>query len=160
MDQGFRIGQVAEQIGLNPKTIRYYEEIGLIPPPKRGGGGWASPGRRLFTPADVERLVFIKRARLLDLSLSQIRDLLSAVEEGCCGTARPQLKALLEAKLEELNARITELQLLYKSLERLFQEIIMGAGVCAPTASASQCAFGLGPLEIQCNSPADPSDRK
>jgi len=65
MDRYLRIGEVAKKTGLNPKTIRYYEEIGLIPPPRQSEARFFSAGYRLFTREDVERLELIKRAKLL-----------------------------------------------------------------------------------------------
>lgn len=56
-----QIGEVARRLGLNPKTIRYYEEIGLVLKPKRTPGGF-----RQYTPAEVERIDFIRWARALE----------------------------------------------------------------------------------------------
>src|SRR5258708_32647874 len=77
MRDGMRIGELAARFGLNPKTIRYYEEIGLL---KRAGR--SESGYRLYGKPDVERLGFIRRAKTLSLSLDEIRDILSAQEEG------------------------------------------------------------------------------
>ena len=65
-----RIGQLAAEFGLNPKTIRYYEAIGSLPPPERTDAGY-----RLYTDADVERLRFIGKAKLIGLSLDEIREI-------------------------------------------------------------------------------------
>jgi len=123
MDRYLRIGEVAKKTGLNPKTIRYYEEMGLIPPPRRSEAGSFSAGYRLFTQEDVERLELIKRAKLLDLSLSQIRELLTAVEEGCCTSAQPQLLSVLDIKLREIDMRIQMLVTLRNNLKRLHQNL-------------------------------------
>ena len=104
------IGEVAKEVGVNPKLIRYYEEVGLIPPPMRGDSAYASPGYRQFTREDVQRLQFIKRSRLLELPLADIRELLAAHEAGCCGESRPSLRALLAVKRPELDEKIAELQ--------------------------------------------------
>jgi DNA-binding transcriptional MerR regulator len=76
MRDGMRIGELATRFGLNPKTIRYYEEIGLLPRAERSDSGY-----RLYDEHDVERLGFIRRAKTLGLSLDEIRDILS-VQEG------------------------------------------------------------------------------
>jgi DNA-binding transcriptional MerR regulator len=137
------IGQVAKQVGLNPKTIRYYEAVGLIPAPKRSEAGHASPGYRLFTQAEVQRLEFIKRARVLDLSLPEIKELLSAAADGCCGSARPGLRVLLERKLREIDERIGELKSFRTSLSRLYREVDqLGDATCPPAVSVSQCVLG------------------
>jgi DNA-binding transcriptional MerR regulator len=74
-EQGLRIGQVAEVTGTTPRTIRYYEEIGLLP---------VAPGRvpgshRLYEPGDVERLQELLRLKeLLGVSLEELRELVAA----------------------------------------------------------------------------------
>ena len=154
MDENLSIGKVARKVGLNPKTIRYYEEVGLIPPPKRRGGGWASPGYRIFTKADIGRLTFIKQARLLDLSLGQIKDLLETVEEGCCSSARPHLKTLLEAKLLEIDEKMEALKGLRSNLQGLYQkttEVELSqrrAPICSPTSTAVECVFVEPPVSV------------
>lgn len=153
MEHGLRIGAVARAAGLRPKTIRYYEEIGLIPPPRRREGGYASRGHRLFTQEDIHRLTFIRRARLLDLSLDQIQELLAAVQMGCCGAARPQLQTFLEAKLPEVEQRIAELQALRHALERLYETIRREAETCPPRATVGECGFGAGLVALDCPSP-------
>jgi DNA-binding transcriptional MerR regulator len=73
--RGLRIGEVAEQTGTTPRTIRYYEEIGLLP----GSSARAQGQHRFFTDADVERVREILRLRdLLGLSLEQLSKLLEA----------------------------------------------------------------------------------
>jgi MerR family transcriptional regulator, repressor of the yfmOP operon len=72
-----RIEQVAMRTGLTKRTLRYYEEIGLLEPPTRTEGGY-----RLYTEADIERLGHIKRLKdLLGFSLAEIRELVRAEEE-------------------------------------------------------------------------------
>lgn len=114
-----RIGEAAQRLGINARTIRFYESVGLLPPPKRTEHGYASSGHRLFTAEDLQRLRFIRQARLLDLSLDQIRELVEVTEEGCCGSARPHLKTLVQGKLPELRRRIAELRRLERHLEVL-----------------------------------------
>lgn len=118
-DGAYKIGEAAKRLGMNPRTIRFYESAGLVPPPKRTAHGYASAGHRLFTSEDLRRLRFVRQARLLDLSLGQIRELIEAVDDGCCGAARPQLKALIREKLPELRQRIAELRRLERHLTAL-----------------------------------------
>jgi len=167
MDENLSIGKVARKLGLNPKTIRYYEEVGLLPPPKRRGGGWASPGHRIFTKADIGRLTLIKQARLLDLSLGQIKDLLAAVEEGCCASARPHLKTLLESKLLEIDDKLEALKGLRRTLQGLYQnttEVELGqsqAPICSPTSTAAECVFVESPVSVsQASKPSVKSSKK
>lgn len=114
-----KIGEASKRLGMNPRTIRFYESAGLLPPPRRTAHGYASSGQRLFSPEDLRRLQFIRQARLLDLSLDQIRELVEVTEEGCCGSARPHLKTLVQEKLPELRRRIAELRRLERHLEVL-----------------------------------------
>ena len=72
-----RIERVAARTGMTKRTLRYYEEIGLLDPPTRTEGGY-----RLYTEADIQRLESIKRLRdLLGFSLAEIRKWVSAEEE-------------------------------------------------------------------------------
>ncbi|HEU5349782.1 MAG TPA: MerR family transcriptional regulator [Ktedonobacterales bacterium] len=72
-----RIEQVAARTGLTKRTLRYYEEIGLLPPPTRTEGGY-----RLYSEADVHQLEVIKRLKgLLGFSLAEIREMADAEEQ-------------------------------------------------------------------------------
>jgi DNA-binding transcriptional MerR regulator len=70
-----QIGEVADRIGLSLRTIRYYEEVGLVAPSARSQGGF-----RLYSEADIARLQLIKRMKPLDFSLEEMRDLLDALD--------------------------------------------------------------------------------
>ncbi len=74
---GKQIGAVAVELGVNPKTIRYYEGIGLIPAPRRSSGGY-----RVYNQSDIDRISFILRARSLDFSLENISDILTLRQSG------------------------------------------------------------------------------
>ena len=127
-ERSLRIGEVAEQTGTTPRTIRYYEEIGLLP----GAGDRPQGQHRCYTAADVERINEIVRLRdLLGLSLDQLRQLLEAE------TARAELKREYH-ETEEPDARrrildqalghiATQLELVRgrrRELERLEAELI------------------------------------
>ena len=62
MNRQLRIGEAAREVGLSPKTIRYYERIGLIPPPERTETWFAGHGYRLFDDEDLRRLRFVRTA--------------------------------------------------------------------------------------------------
>ncbi|MFY1699411.1 MULTISPECIES: MerR family transcriptional regulator [unclassified Solwaraspora] len=70
-----QIGEVAERTGLSLRTIRYYEEVGIVVPSARSQGGF-----RLYTEADVARLLVVKRMKPLEFSLEQTRDLLDVLD--------------------------------------------------------------------------------
>jgi len=116
---GYKIGEAAKRLGMNVRTIRFYESAGLLPPLRRTEHDYASAGHRLFSPQDLRRLEFVRQARLLDLSLDQIRELVEVTGEGCCGSARPYLKTLIQEKLPELRQRIAELRRLERHLKNL-----------------------------------------
>jgi MerR family copper efflux transcriptional regulator len=78
------IGDVAERIGLSLRTIRYYEEVGLIRPSARSAGGF-----RLYTSDDVDRLQLIKDMKPLGFSLDEMRDLMGVIDGLDAGTATP-----------------------------------------------------------------------
>lgn len=119
-ERHLRIGELAELAGTTPRTIRYYEEIGLL-----GGGSDRAQGKhRAYTQADVERVREIIRLRdLLGLSLDQLRELLEAE------SARAHLRAELQQTeapaerrriLEELGPHIdTQLKLVRSRLSEL-----------------------------------------
>jgi DNA-binding transcriptional MerR regulator len=70
-----QIGEVASRTGLSLRTIRYYEEVGLVVPSSRTAGGF-----RLYTEADVARLGLVKRMKPLDFSLEEMRELLGVLD--------------------------------------------------------------------------------
>ena len=71
-----QIGEVAERIGLSLRTIRYYEEVGLITPSARSQGGF-----RLYTEHDASRLQLVKDMKPLGFSLDEMRDLLGVLDQ-------------------------------------------------------------------------------
>lgn len=107
-----RIGQLAEQLGLNPRTIRYYEQIGLMPEPERTESGY-----RLYTDRDAERLRFIKSAQHVGLSLGEIKETLAFRERGeqPCG----YVYGVVEQRLREVDGRLRELRAFKRDLKQL-----------------------------------------
>ena len=105
------IKDVAEASGLPPKTIRYYEEIGLIRP-SRGDNGY-----RRFAEAEVHKLAFLARARSLGFSIDECRTLMSLYEDR--DRASADVKALAEDHLGRIDRKIAELQGLRATLGHL-----------------------------------------
>ena len=105
------IGQAAQASGLPAKTIRYYEEIGLIRPPRD------SNGYRAFGPREVHKLAFLGRARALGFSIEECRLLLGLYENDT--RASEDVKRLAQSHLERIDARISELQALRGTLADL-----------------------------------------
>jgi len=115
MAQGLRIGELAQRAGLNPKTIRYYEEVGLLPRPARTASGY-----RCYGPADVARLEFIQKAKRLGLSLAAIRQVLALRQRGEQPCA--YVLELLDRQLAELDRLLAALAAFRAELLALRQE--------------------------------------
>jgi MerR family transcriptional regulator, copper efflux regulator len=126
------IGQVAKASGVAAKTIRYYEQIGVLPAPSR-----ATSGYRLYDQSGVERLHFIRRARSLGLPLQQLKTLMSALNGGPRPALRPQLRALVRGQLDTVKDRIAELELLRQQLEQILER--MRTSVPGRHPGACQC---------------------
>jgi DNA-binding transcriptional MerR regulator len=103
-DRQFKIGDLARITGLSIKTIRYYERRGLLEQPPRTEGGY-----RLYGPEEVARLQFVQRAKLLGLTLEEIRELVELAARCNEGEIVPRLEEVLEAKLEETERKMAEL---------------------------------------------------
>lgn len=112
-DERLKIGDVATRSGLSVKTVRYYEEIGLLAPTvERSDSGY-----RLFDPSVINRLAFVKRAQSLGLSLSEIREILNISDRG--ELPCDEVKQHLALKVDEINQQIKALQLLKSELQQL-----------------------------------------
>jgi DNA-binding transcriptional MerR regulator len=107
-----RIGELARKTGVPTKTIRYYEEIGVLPSPERAANGYRSYGW-----AAVERLLFVRDARATGLSLTEIGSILSLRDQG--ESTCNHVLGLLEAHLEEIDAHIESLQKTRRQLATL-----------------------------------------
>ena len=104
-----RIGELAAAAGTNTKTLRFYEEQGLLPPPERTANGY-----RDYEPAVLSRLDFIRRGRAAGLTLSQIREVIEVRDGGDapCG----HVYRLLTERLADVDRHIADLQVLRATL--------------------------------------------
>jgi len=125
-DRPLRIGEVAERTGTTPRTIRYYEEIGLLP------GGAREPGKhRVYDEADVERLQEITRLRdLLGLSLEELKQLVEAEEARAALRRRfhetsssAERLRILDAALPHVETQLELVRRRHAELERLESEL-------------------------------------
>ncbi|HSC60842.1 MAG TPA: helix-turn-helix domain-containing protein [Rhizomicrobium sp.] len=105
-------GALAAESGCNIETIRYYEQIGILPPPPRSEGG-----HRLYGPDLVSRLRFVRRSRDLGFTLEEIRELLSLVDGGNYTCA--QVEGIARAHVGEIRRKIADLNNLKKTLEAM-----------------------------------------
>lgn len=110
-ETALKIGEVARLVGIPAKTLRFYEEVGLISPASRTASGY-----RLYGWRELEQIEFVRRAKLMGLSLEQIRKLVDAAEEGISGAVLRNLDELLERKLEETERELAELRAFRESL--------------------------------------------
>ena len=107
-----RIGELAHRSGLAPSAVRYYEQTGLLPAPRRTASGYRS-----YTDEALKRLAFIRSAQAVGLTLAEVRLVLGLRDAGDppCGV----VTELIEQRHAEVRARIAELQDLELDLARL-----------------------------------------
>lgn len=105
------IGEIARITGLPAKTIRYYEEIGLIAPPRNDNG------YRRFAGSDLHKLGFIARARSLGFSIEDCRALLALYED--TNRASADVKRIAQGHLAAIDAKIDELKAMRATLAHL-----------------------------------------
>lgn len=121
-----QIGEAANRVGLSQRTIRHWDEVGLVVPSARSSGGF-----RLYTEADIERLALVKSLKPLDFPLEQMRELLAttdavAADSGDDEAVTDELLARLamfqtaaDARIETLRAQVHDLETLSRKLHRL-----------------------------------------
>src|SRR6266852_9926607 len=124
------IGQVAQTSGVAAKTIRYYEQIGVLPAPRRNAAGY-----RHYSRHDVHRLLFIRRARALGLSLANLKALTGDLDSGECLTMRPRLHALVTEQLRTVQQQIAD----FHVLERQLAQVLQRLQTAVPTHHADGC---------------------
>lgn len=112
MSSDLNIGSVADAAGVPPKTIRYYESIGLIAPAGRRANGYRS-----YSETDMRTLAFIRRARSLGFSVDEVRELLDLWRNKSRKSA--DVKALAAQHIEALDRKIAELQSMREALAHL-----------------------------------------
>lgn len=122
-----KIGDMSRRAGVPVETVRYYEKIGLLPEPDRHPNGY-----RDYRPAHLDRLLFIKRCRTLDMAQDEIRELIQLTNQpdaDCHG-----VDALIARHLQHVRARIGELQSLERVLTRL-------KDACSDPRTVAECGI-------------------
>ena len=132
-----KIGILAEATGTPVETIRFYEREGLLPPPARAENNY-----RMYLPAHVERLAFVRQCRNLDMTLDEIRALLALRESPAqdCG----DINTLLDEHIGHVAQRIRKLRALEADLKALRARC--GSGQSANRPSGSSVSAGSSPL--------------
>ena len=121
-----RIGELAAQVGLNPRTIRYYEDMGVLPPPHRTPAGY-----RRYTADARTRVQFIAQAKAVGLTLGEIRDILTLKHTGQIPCTH--VLALVAEKIAAIDAQL-------RTLSDMRQELVTLQAV-APRSNAGVCGI-------------------
>lgn len=127
MQRALKIGQLSKATGCQVATIRFYEQQGLLPTPARNAGNY-----RQYEAVHVERLLFIRHCRSLDMPLDDVRvflDLRDAPDENCS-----EVNALLDQRIGQVAQRIVELNSLQTQLSAL-------RGRCQSDNAARNCGI-------------------
>lgn len=123
-----QIGEAAERLGISPRTIKYYEEIGLIQPEERSPGGF-----RLYGPDDLRRLETILRIKAMGFSLSAARELLYVRDAAQEATRQEVLSETMNHLLQraaEVQSRIDKLREDLQSAQSLRDELRNDISLC------------------------------
>ena len=137
--KAMKIGEFAKKAGVNVQTVRYYERRGLLPEPERRESGY-----REYTPDCLERLQFIRRGQELGFTLVEIEELLTLRTDP--GTTAADVKGRAEAKIADIETRISDLREIQHALRHLAGQCEGGQG---PTGDCPLLA-AMGPLAGAC----------
>ena len=142
MSARLSIGLVARRTGATVPTVRYYEEIGLLPAASR-----TASGQRSYDEATVRRLVFIRRCRDFGFSIEQVRELVGLVDE----PDRPcvEVRDIAASHLQQVRRKLDEL----KALETSLSAIVCGCNVACAGGAAVDCTI-LEDLAVPGEDPA------
>lgn len=127
-----RIGELADRSGVATKTIRFYEEAGVLPPPSRNGSGYRDYGREA-----LDRLDFVRRAQAAGLSLREIADIV-AIRDGGAAPCE-HVEQVLTRHLSQVREQLTELSELERHLNTLLDRARSGPGHPDEQHSAAVC---------------------
>lgn len=124
LPDGFlQIGEVAERAALSLRTVRYYEEQGLVTPARRSEGGF-----RLYTEEQVQRLLLIKQMKPLDFTVEQMRELLAAQDALAAAPADPAARATIAAYADDVATRVVKLRDRLAAAEQFAADLAQQAG--------------------------------
>ena len=104
------VKNTAARVGLPSRTLRYYDRIGLVCPPR------TAAGYRVYGPREERLLRFVRRAKTLGFSLEQIRELIAVAEGGSSSEVIPEIERLLDEKIVAIDAQLDELSAMRERL--------------------------------------------
>ena len=128
------IGAVARLADVPAKTIRFYEEAGVLPEAGRSESGY-----RLYTEDDVRRIRLIRRARILGLGLREIKELADLAFAESCRTFEEELLRMIDRRLVEIDRTIADLVALKDDLGQLKASLTTTAA-CEESCRADECS--------------------
>lgn len=140
MTHPLTIGQLAKATGVTAKTIRYYEDVGVLPPAKRTAAGYRQYDRR-----GAQRLLFIRRARSLGLPLRHLKALTATLDGRPRPPLRSRLHAVVREQLSAVQQQLVELALLRTQLEQVSERLLSPdadrseGGRCRQTPEDCRC---------------------
>jgi DNA-binding transcriptional MerR regulator len=127
------ISKLADQVGVSPDTLRYYQKIGLLPDPPR-----TSAGYRVFDADSVARVSFIRTAQGLGLRLKEVAQLLEVMDKGLCPCGHAE--RLLVARMAEIDQEIQRLTVLRQAMSQTLSE--------CPEDCSDCWMCGIGPSSV------------
>ncbi len=136
MAHALTIGQLAKATGVPAKTIRFYEQIGVLPIPSRTAAGY-----RQYDQSGVQQLRFIRRARSLGLPLRDVKTVIVGLDGQPRLALRPRLLTLVRRQLAAVHHQSAELGLLQQQLEQVLHRLL--------TSPREQHRGGCRCLEIE-----------
>ncbi len=145
----YTIGETAERSGFSASALRYYEEIGLVPPSTRTDAGY-----RLYDDGTLARLAFIARAKQLGCSLEEITDLASIWDGERCGSVQRRFHDLLTTKLADAERQIAELEALTTQLRDAARRLESPASDGPCSAECACLALGVERAPVALSSKA------
>ena len=136
MARQLTVGRLGEETGLSAKTIRFYEDEGLLPRARRSESGY-----RLYFDADVMRLQLVRRLKLLGLGLPAIKVLVEQAFADDCSRFGEQLTDTITRQRHEVDRQLQELQALQEELHALEGHVRHCCEGCSPDEMAASCGF-------------------
>lgn len=116
--QTMHIGDLAEATGLSQRTIRHYDEVGLLPATTRSEGGF-----RIYTESDLQRMLVIRSMKPLGFTLEEMAELLDTVDSLAANMADPNARARLTDFIDQANAKRDKLALNLSRADAFIQDL-------------------------------------